>query len=78
MHGRHLGARRRQGDVDALKIEVARSRTFRVLSSPNETSRPIDRSEASAITSSTGNSRSASVCSISRPTFPVAPITATL
>ena len=42
------------------------------------TLRPTERSEASAITSLTGNFRSASVDSISRPTFPVAPMTATL
>ena len=46
--------------------------------SPNDTWRPTDRSDASATISSAGKSRSASVCSISRPTFPVAPTTATL
>ncbi len=60
------------------KSVVARSRTFRVRSSPYETSLPTDRADASAITSSAGNERSASVCSISRPTLPVAPTTATL
>ena len=42
------------------------------------TSVPADRSDASAITSSAGNSRSARMFSISRPTLPVAPTTATL
>ena len=45
---------------------------------PNETSRPIDRDDANAMTSSAGNSRSASVARISCPTLPVAPTTATL
>ena len=46
--------------------------------SPNEMSCPTDRPEASATMSSTGKLRSASVFSISRPTAPVAPTTATL
>src|SRR5271165_6627014 len=46
--------------------------------SPNETSRPIEEGEASATTSETGKRRSARIASISRPTFPVAPATATL
>ena len=37
---------------------------------------PTERREASAITSSAGNSRSSRMVSISRPTFPVAPTTA--
>ena len=39
---------------------------------------PMERFEASATTSSTGNWRSARMSSISRPTLPVAPTTATL
>ena len=50
---------------------------FSVLS-PNETSVPIERVEASATTSYTGKRRSARISSISRPTLPVAPTTATL
>ncbi len=46
--------------------------------SPKLTSLPWLRREASAITSSAGNDRSASIDSISRPTLPVAPTTATL
>ena len=46
--------------------------------SPNETSRPIEAGEASATTSETGKRRSARIASISRPTLPVAPATATL
>ena len=38
---------------------------------------PVERELATAATSSTGNSRSASTFSISRPTLPVAPTTAT-
>ena len=51
--------------------------TFRVLS-PNDTSTPIVRRDASATTSSAGNFRSSRMLSISRPTLPVAPTTATL
>ena len=51
--------------------------TFRVLS-PNEASTPWLLREASATTSSAGNARSAKIESISRPTLPVAPTTATL
>src|ERR1700730_12764210 len=50
---------------------------FKILS-PKETSVPIERGEASATTSSAGNRRSARISSISRPTFPVAPTTASL
>src|SRR5215831_15364386 len=48
------------------------------VASPNETSVPWLWREASAMTSSAGNDRSASTPSISRPTLPVAPTTATL
>ncbi len=48
------------------------------VASPNETSTPTDRREASACTSSTGNWRSLRIDSISRPTLPVAPTMATL
>src|SRR5207302_11119098 len=41
------------------------------------TVRPADRSDASAITLSTGNLRSARTFSVSWPTIPVAPTTAT-
>src|SRR4051794_26512849 len=61
-----------------LKSNLARSCTFSTLSSPNEVCRPTERDEASATTSSTGKFRSAKICSISRPTLPVAPTTATL
>src|ERR1700680_4408048 len=47
-------------------------------SSPNDTSRPTEREEARATTSSAGKWRSARVVRISRPTLPVAPTTATL
>ena len=46
--------------------------------SPKLTSEPWLRREASATTSSAGNARSARMSSISRPTLPVAPTTATL
>ena len=59
------------------KSKPARSWTSSVRSSPNETCLPIERSDASATTSSTGNFRSARICSISPPTLPVAPTTAT-
>ena len=38
---------------------------------------PVERDDATAATSSSGNCRSARMFSISRPTFPVAPTTAT-
>ena len=59
------------------KSNCSRSLHFRVLS-PKETSTPMDLREAMAKHSSTGNSRSARIFSISRPTLPVAPTTATL
>ena len=59
-----------------VKSKVSRSSVFRVLS-PKEHSVPSDLREASATISSTGNSRSARMFSISRPTLPVAPTTAT-
>src|SRR5262249_53641586 len=60
------------------KSKVSRPWTLSTSSSPNDTSRPIDRDDANATTSSAGNSRSASVVSISRPTLPVPPTTAPL
>ena len=60
------------------KSNVSRFLTLSTCFSPNETSVPVERPEATAATSSTGNWRSASVFSISRPTAPVAPTTATL
>ena len=60
------------------KSKVSRLRTVSTFFSPNDTSCPVDRPDASAATSSAGNFRSASVFSISRPTAPVAPTTATL
>jgi len=45
--------------------------------SPNSTSRPCERGEATAAISSIGKLRSARILSISRPTFPVAPTTTT-
>ena len=59
------------------KSKVSRSLHLSV-ASPNETSTPIERREASAYTSFTGNWRSLRIDSISRPTLPVAPTTATL
>ena len=59
------------------KSKVARSLHLSV-ASPNETSTPLDRREASACTSLAGNRRSLRIDSISRPTLPVAPTTATL
>ena len=55
----------------------SRAWTFRVLS-PKDTSWPRLRREASATTVSAGKARSARMSSISRPTLPVAPTTATL
>src|ERR1043165_2225323 len=46
--------------------------------SPNETSVPTERVDASATTSLKGNWRWTRTLSISRPTLPVAPTTATL
>jgi hypothetical protein len=46
--------------------------------SPKETSVPSERRDAIANTSSAGKLRSESTFIISRPTFPVAPTTATL
>src|SRR4029077_9879307 len=51
--------------------------TLRILS-PYETSTPMLLRDARATTSSAGNVRSARMLSISRPTLPVAPTTATL
>ena len=59
------------------KSNCSRSWHFSVLS-PNDTSTPIDLREAMAWISSTGNWRSSRIDSISRPTLPVAPTTATL
>jgi len=59
------------------KSKVARSWTSTVRSSPNETRLPVERSDARATTSSTGNFRSCRICNISLPTLPVAPTTAT-
>ena len=58
-----------------VKSKVARSLHLSV-ASPNDTSTPTDRREASACTSPTGNRRSLKIDSISRPTLPVAPTTA--
>src|SRR6516165_7071322 len=60
------------------KSYVSRLWILRTSSSPKETSLPIERDEANATTSSAGKLRSASVVSISLPTLPVAPTTATL
>ncbi len=59
------------------KSNVSRSLHLR-FASPKETSTPTERREASACTSFTGNWRSLRIDSISRPTLPVAPTTATL
>jgi hypothetical protein len=61
-----------------LKSNFARSWTFRIDLSPNDAFRPTEREDASATTSSAGKFLSARICNISRPTFPVAPTTATL
>src|SRR3981081_1228009 len=60
-----------------LKSKFSSDLHFKTLS-PKETSVPIERGDASATTSSAGNRRSARISSISRPTFPVAPTTASL
>ena len=60
-----------------LKSKVSKSFVLRVLS-PNEHSVPNDLLLAKTVSSSTGNRRSAKILSISRPTLPVAPQTATL
>ncbi len=60
------------------KSKLSSGLTFSTRVSPNETSAPADRPEATAATSSAGKRRSARVFSISRPTAPVAPTTATL
>ena len=60
-----------------LKSKFSSDLHFKILS-PKETSVPIERGDASATTSSAGNRRSARISSISRPTFPVAPTTASL
>src|SRR5688572_18122423 len=59
------------------KSKVSSALTLSVLS-PKDTSVPCDRRDASATTSLTGKPRSSSIVSISRPTLPVAPTTATL
>src|SRR5207302_8652201 len=61
-----------------LKSNASSAWTCSTSSSPNDTSRPSEAEEASATTSSAGKLRSAKVASISRPTLPVAPTTATL
>ena len=60
-----------------LKSKVSKSLVFRTLS-PNEHSVPKDLLLAKAVSSSTGNRRSAKILSISLPTLPVAPQTAML
>jgi hypothetical protein len=59
------------------KSKVSRLRTLSTCFSPKEICCPAERGEARATTSLTGNWRSARVFSISRPTLPVAPTTAT-
>ena len=59
------------------KSNPSRSLHFKVFS-PKDTSTPTERRDARACTSLTGNWRSARIDSISRPTLPVAPTTATL
>ena len=49
-----------------------------IVLSPQDTSTPLDLREATACIASTGNSSSSRMFSISRPTLPVAPTTATL
>ncbi len=61
-----------------VKLNSAKSWTLRILFSPKEISRPTEREEASATTSSAGKLRSAMIARSSRPTLPVAPMTATL
>jgi hypothetical protein len=56
--------------LDVLHLELAPV-------SPKSISVPCERDEASAAISSIGNSRSARMLSISRPTLPVAPTTTT-
>ena len=59
------------------KSWLSSARTLSVRS-PNETSVPWLRRDASATTSSAGKRRSSRTLSISRPTLPVAPTIATL
>ena len=59
------------------KSNLSSALTFRGLS-PKNASLPTERVEARATTSSAGKVRSCRIFSISRPTFPVAPTTATL
>ena len=78
VHGRDRGAGREQADVPAAEVEGLQVPHLEHLLLAERHLWPVDRPEASAATSSTGNRRSASVFSISRPTAPVAPTTATL
>ena len=60
------------------KSNLSSDCTLSTALSPNDTSCPAERPDATAAISSTGKRRSASVLRISRPTAPVAPTTATL
>ncbi len=61
-----------------VKSNLSRFWTVRTFFSPKETSLPVERPDATAATSDMGKLRSDRVFSISRPTAPVAPTTATL
>ena len=70
-------------DVEPPAEKIARSKPWIVSSvsgwtiSPPSSSRPAERSEANGTTSRAGKPRSRSSCSITPPTWPVAPTTAT-
>ena len=79
MHLGHRGAGREQAEVEALEVEVLERRcTLSTWSSPKLTSLPAEPSEASATTSSDRKLPLGEDFSISCPTAPVAPTTATL
>jgi hypothetical protein len=74
----------RATDAPAAERERSTSRSTSTVSSctvtsrpPNEIVRPADRADANGNSSSTGNARASMIRSISVPTAPVAPTTAT-
>ena len=71
-------ARRHEADVRVGKIVVLERLALERPVAERDLRARSRRREASATTSSTGNRRSARMASISRPTLPVAPATATL
>ena len=75
---RHRASPPTSGRCRRRRSRSARAPCTLSVLSPKLTSVPRLRREASATTSSAGNARSARIFSISRPTLPVAPTTATL